>query len=246
MSDCCKSGFKWDGKPVGTETKLANVDAYVTGSNKDVAVLIVHDIFGWTFPNVRLLADHYASEAGATVYVGDFFGGEVVHPDTMSDPARLAAFDVGAFLGKNGKAVREPEIAACAKALKQELGFKKVGAVGFCYGGWAVFRLGAKGNALVDCVAANHPSLLEKSEVDAISVPVQVCATENDPFLAGEMIEYINKVIPTLGVEYDYQYFPGQVHGFASRADTSDPKQVKALERAKNATVSWLREHLSS
>ena len=189
----------------------------------------------------------------------------------MSDPARLAAFDIGAFLGKNGKAVREPEIAACAKALKQELGFKKVGAVGFCYGGWAVFRLGAKGlyqstltndlllyiwltvenlpitgNALVDCVAANHPSLLEKSEVDAISVPVQVCATENDPFLAGEMIEHINKVIPTLGVEYDYQYFPGQVHGFASRADTSDPKQVKALERAKNATVSWLREHLSS
>jgi hypothetical protein len=31
-----------------------------------------------TFPSVRLLADHYAQEADATVYVPDFFGGEVV------------------------------------------------------------------------------------------------------------------------------------------------------------------------
>jgi len=71
MSQCCLSGFKWDGTPVGKETKLANNDTYVTGSNKDVAIMIVHDIFGWTFPNLRLLADHYAQEANATVYLPD-------------------------------------------------------------------------------------------------------------------------------------------------------------------------------
>lgn len=71
MSACCKSGFQWDGTPVGKETKLANLPAYVTGTNKDAAVLVIHDIFGWTFPNIRLLADHYASEAGVTVYVPD-------------------------------------------------------------------------------------------------------------------------------------------------------------------------------
>ena len=36
-----------------------------------VAILMVHDIFGWTFPNARLLADHYAKEADATVYLPD-------------------------------------------------------------------------------------------------------------------------------------------------------------------------------
>lgn len=36
-----------------------------------VAILIVHDIFGWTLPNARLLADHYAKEADATVYLPD-------------------------------------------------------------------------------------------------------------------------------------------------------------------------------
>ena len=48
------------------------------------------------------------------------------------------------MVGKNGKEVRWPEIEACAKALKGELGFKKVGAMGYCYGGWAVFKLGDK------------------------------------------------------------------------------------------------------
>ncbi len=56
---------------MGKEIKLANNDTYVTGSNKDVAIMVVHDIFGWTFPNLRLLADHYAQEANATVYLPD-------------------------------------------------------------------------------------------------------------------------------------------------------------------------------
>lgn len=71
MSNCCKQGFRWSGTPVGKETTLAGLDAYVSGSNKNAAVLIVHDIFGWKFPNIRLLADHYADEAGVTVYVPD-------------------------------------------------------------------------------------------------------------------------------------------------------------------------------
>ena len=57
--------------PQGKETKLANLNAYVSGTNKEVAILLVHDIFGWTFTNLRLLADHYAQEVGATVYLPD-------------------------------------------------------------------------------------------------------------------------------------------------------------------------------
>lgn len=69
--DNCKSGFAWNGKTVGTEGKLGQNDAYITGTNKDAAVLIVTDIFGWTLPNVRILADHYAKEANVTVYIPD-------------------------------------------------------------------------------------------------------------------------------------------------------------------------------
>ena len=70
-SECCKKGFSWGGTPVGTETTLANNKAYVTGSSKTAAIILIHDIFGWTWANPRLLADHYAKECDATVYIPD-------------------------------------------------------------------------------------------------------------------------------------------------------------------------------
>lgn len=240
MSQCCLSGFKWDGKPIGTETKIGKNDTYVTGSNKEVAILMAHDIFGWTFPNARLLADHYAKEAGATVYLPDFFGGEVVSPETMEG----GKFDIKAFIGRNSKSIRFPEVESFAKSLKQEHGFKKLGAIGFCWGGWAVFQLGAKGNNLVDCISTAHPSLLTKEEIDAVAVPVQILAPEHDPQLTPELKAHANSVIPSLNVEYDYQYFPGLMHGFAVRCDQSDAKQKKGFERAKNAAVGWFAQFL--
>lgn len=75
ISPCCLRGFQWSGTPAGMVGRLASNNAYITGDNPDVAILVIHDLFGWEFPNTRLLADHLAREAGATVYVPDFFGG---------------------------------------------------------------------------------------------------------------------------------------------------------------------------
>ena len=72
---CCLQGFQWDGAPAGRIEKLANKEAYIIGDNPDAAVMIIHDLLGWTFPNMRLLVDHYAREASASVYVPDFFSG---------------------------------------------------------------------------------------------------------------------------------------------------------------------------
>ncbi|KIW19429.1 hypothetical protein PV08_00001 [Exophiala spinifera] len=110
MSECCKTGFRWMGTPEGKETKV-------------------------TFTNARLLADHYAKETDATVYLVDFFSGEVMTPDMMENLKKANAFSVRAFLGRHSKAVRGPKIFAAAKALKQELRYKTVGGIGFCYGG---------------------------------------------------------------------------------------------------------------
>jgi hypothetical protein len=60
-------------EPEGREGKLAGLDCYITGSNISVAILLIHDLYGWTFRNSRLLADHYAEEVGATVYVADLY-----------------------------------------------------------------------------------------------------------------------------------------------------------------------------
>jgi len=242
MSSCCKSGFQWEGKPIGTESTIADNKTYVTGNNKDVAILIVHDVFGWTLPNARLLADHYAKEADATVYLPDFFGGEVVSPEMLDDPERAKKFDLMGFIGRNSKDIRGPEIFAAAKQLKSQ--YKKVGAIGFCYGGWAVFQLGGKGQNLVDCISMAHPSLVDKKEISNVAVPTQILAPETDSMLTPELKTFCNETIPSLGVDYSYEFFPGLVHGFATRGDMNNKTQRDGLERAKNAAVHWFQQHL--
>ncbi|KAI4183146.1 MAG: hypothetical protein L6R41_005559 [Letrouitia leprolyta] len=241
MSQCCLSGFAWNGTPSGKEDKLGNLNAYIATppAKSDVAILFIHDIFGWKFTNNRLLSDHFAKEINATVYLPDFFDGEVVEEDTVYNDNKRAAFDFKAWAERHSKEKRGPAITEAARALKQDLGFKKVAAVGYCYGGWASFYLGAKGRSLIDCISIAHPSFLTKEEIDAVDVPVQILAPETDPQFTPELKAHANKVIPDLGLEYDYQYFPGLVHGFAARADLNNKAEKEGFERAKNAVVTW-------
>lgn len=241
MSECCKTGFNWNGSPTGTETTLADKPAYVTGSSKSAAIIIVHDVFGWTFKNLRLLADHFAKEADATVYLPDFFDNEIIEPSTMEDPEKRAKFDIPAFIGRNSKDKRGPEINKCAKTLKEQ--FPKVGAIGYCYGAWACLRLAAD-PTLIDAISIAHPSLVETTELDNVKVPVQIIVPENDPAFTPELKAHANKVIPTLGVYYEYVYFPGLNHGFAAKGDPKDAKQKFGLEKAKRDAVGWFNEFL--
>ena len=133
VNSCCLKGFAWDGKPTGHTSKLANYDTYVTGDISDVAVLFIHDLFGWTWLNTQLLADHFAREANAIVYVPDFFGGKSIDHGPIYD-GELEKLDIKTFMEPNTREKREPEIFECARALRAK--YKKVGAVGYCFGGW--------------------------------------------------------------------------------------------------------------
>ncbi|KAL9603192.1 MAG: hypothetical protein Q9179_002293 [Wetmoreana sp. 5 TL-2023] len=250
MSSCCVSGFQWNGSPQGTEGKLGNLNAYIAESqqgSRDIAILFIADLFGWTLNNNRLLADHFAKEVDATVYVPDFYDGEVVSEETMNDPKTRDHFlqhEFGAWVQRNSKETRASAIHEAAKVLKEELGFRKVGAIGYCWGGWAVFQLGAKGKNLVDCISTAHPSLLTKEEIDNVGVPVQILAPEHDSQFTPELKEHANKTIPALNVAYDYQYFPALAHGFAARGDRNNKMQKEGLERAKNAASCWFASQL--
>lgn len=150
--------------------------------------------------------------------------------------------DLTAFIGRNSKETREPEIVKCVQALRER--HQHIGAVGFCFGGWGVFRLGAKGRNLVDCISTAHPSFLERSEIDNIGVPVQIMAPEIDPMFTPDLKAYAIQAIPELGVPFDYQFFPDLDHSFAVRGDPHNAAERKGMERAKNAAVSWLRQWL--
>lgn len=243
LAPCCFQGFKWNGVPKGRTAKLAKYETYIAGDNPDMAVLLVHDAFGWTYPNIRLLADHFAQEIDATVYVPDFFDGEVLPFEPLAN-GEWDKFDFNGFVQRHTREIREPEIFEAARTLKQK--YKKLGATGYCFGGWAVFRLGAKEHqpALVDCITAGHPSLLTKQDIDEISVPVQILAPEHDPMYTAELKLHTFQTIPKLGIPLDYQHFPGVEHACLTRGSEKYAGELNAMVRGKNAAVSWLKQFL--
>ena len=250
FAPCCLKGFAWDGTPSGHEGTLSKNPTYITGTNPDAAVLYVHDALGWDFTNARLLADHFAREANVTVYVPDFFGGEVLDK-TLILQGRFEELDMVGFISRNNREIREPEIFACATALREK-GYKKIGAIGYCFGGWAVARLAAS-PPLVDAIVCAHPSWVTKDDIDAISVPVQFLSPEIDGQFSPELKLYaFQKLIlgkpvgkDGKGIPVEWVHFPDIQHGCLTRGDGSVEGEREAVIRGKNAAVSWWRQWLA-
>ena len=151
-------------------------------------------------------------------------------------------FDFGAWWGANNPDVRMPEILACARKLREQ--YSWIGVVGYCWGGLTGFKLASKPHAeLFNCISIAHPGSPTEDDVRGISLPFQVLSAEHDPTFSTEMKEYCNKEIPKLGVDYQYHYFPGMVHGFATKCDPTKDREKKALELAKNSVVFWMLNH---
>ena len=109
-------------------------------------------VFGWEFPNARLLADEYAKE-GFYVYLPDFHEGDSLHIDflqnvepplkkqeslTVVEKAKNAAVvpaTLGPWLLAHREAVSKPLIDGFVNTVRNTPGTNKIGAIGFCWGG---------------------------------------------------------------------------------------------------------------
>lgn len=242
MSDCCKIAFPWTGKATGRESRIAGLDTYIASiGTTDKCILMIHDIFGWKFNNSRLLADIYAKQLNATVYLPDFFGGEVIINDLL-DPEKNKHFDVMAFFGRNAKEIRFPEMQKVVKELSTD--YSKLGAVGFCYGGWAVLQLAAKENQPgVSFISTAHPSSTTPAEITSTTLPVQFLIPEYDPQFTSELRSLANEQAQlTFG---EYVDFPGVAHGFAVKGDPSNEVQRAALEKAMQQFLEFAKREFA-
>jgi dienelactone hydrolase len=92
------------------------------------AVLVLSDIFG-VYTNSQLLADDYAAN-GYLAIVPDLFHGDAVK---FSDVA-AGDFNIQTWLLNHSTAKIDPIVEAMIIYLRQELGVKRIGATGYCFG----------------------------------------------------------------------------------------------------------------
>lgn len=156
------------------------------------------------------------------------------------------------YLTAHSRSARSPEILACARHLRAQ--YPKLGATGYCYGGWAGFYLaseefspqGSNEPPLLDCLTIGHPSLLTEADIEAISprVPVQILAPEIDamyiPFLKKRTFE----VLQSKNVPFEYRHFPGVEHACFVRGDLKKKGEREAMERGLRSAVGWMGEWL--
>jgi len=91
----------------------------------------------------------------------------------MPDDAIEKGCDFAPWLGRHGPDVTDPIISTTIKALREEYRVKKIGAVGYCYGGRYVIRFLSKDKGL-DAGFAAHASLVQANEFEEVDRPLSL------------------------------------------------------------------------
>jgi len=239
-ASCCATGFKHEGTPVGELKNIDGVNTYITypkdNKTPEKAIVFVTDVFG-IYPNAQLLADEFAKSGYLTVIPDLFQGDQLSVADMESGKA-----DLGTWFPKHQPGNVDPVVEATIKYVRETLGVKKVGAVGYCFGAKYVVRF-LKANK-VDVGYAAHPSFVTHEELGAIEGPLSISAAETDSIFTTQLRHESEDTLIKAGHPWQINLFGGVSHGFAVRGDLSVKVQKWAKEQAFVQAVAWFNQYL--
>lgn len=137
----------------------------------------------------------------------------------------------------------DPVISKVISHMKSELGVKRLGSVGYCYGAKYVARFSAQGKGIdVGCMA--HPSFVEADEIKLMTAPLSIAAAETDEIFPAPKRRETEDVLKEMKIPYQICLYSDVAHGFAVRADMSDKRAKFAKEAAFLQHVQWLDEYV--
>lgn len=163
---------------------------------------------------------------------------------------RPEGFDIMEWHSKSGPQGKghgpgqvDPIVTKVIKEMKGNLGVKKIGAVGYCFGAKSVARFSAKGKG-VDVAAMAHPSFVDAAEIKAMEAPLSIAAAETDQIFPAEKRRETEDILKEHHIPYQVCLYSDVEHGFAVRGDPKNPKAKFAKEAAFLQHVQWFDEYL--
>jgi len=121
------------------------------------------------FPNTHSIADQFAAN-GYFVVIPDLFNGNTV---PLNPPE---GFDLMEWIKTEMPKVPtvDPIVEATIKEMRGPLGCKRIGGVGYCFGGKYVCRFLKEGR--LDAGYTAHPSFVDAKEIEGIKGPLSIAA----------------------------------------------------------------------
>jgi len=263
LCENCLAGHYIPGEPAGKIIKLDDVEYYVAtprDANKlkeGKVIVIFTDVFGIAINNNKLIADLLANEGGYTVYVPDIFNGELVAHDAIdlskseTPPTTFfQKFSVGLsfvpiipWFIRHRQSVTQPIVDKVLHHLKNREDIKRIGAVGYCFGGKYSILAGA--TDFVDVVAAVHPSMVGINDIKAITKPIAfLCAEHDQVFTEALRLQSEKALKEAAVVPHSFKVYPGTVHGFAARPNFGVPEIKSAFEDVHKQLIIHFDEYL--
>ncbi|KAH6785682.1 hypothetical protein C2S51_038137 [Perilla frutescens var. frutescens] len=223
---------------IGDEDEDDVIQAYfckAVKNNNATGILLLSDIFGFQDSATRDFAYRVACN-GYNVLVPDLFGGDWWSKDR---PQALL---------QEWIAEQKPErvaqaIFASAEWMKKELAgegiSKKLGVIGFCYGGGRVIDILAQDeDAYFGSGVSFYGTRIDSSAASKIKVPLLLMTGENDALCPITILEECTK----RNEESKMVVFRGRGHGFVHRPQT--PEEDADAEEAFLIMRNWLHDGL--
>jgi dienelactone hydrolase len=191
------------------KTKFEGVLVADDAAGSKPAILLVPNWLGVTDANVKQ-AELIASR-GYVVFVADMYG-TVARPKNMEEAGKVA----GAV--KGDRPLMRKRVAKALEvflAQKSSADAKRVGAIGFCFGGTAALELARSGGKIAGVVSF-HGGLSSPTPDDAKNITAKVLALHgaDDPNVPPEEVAGFEAEMRAAKVDWELVAFGNAVHSF--------------------------------
>ncbi|OOF96879.1 hypothetical protein ASPCADRAFT_206998 [Aspergillus carbonarius ITEM 5010] len=235
---CCTVGFLHEGQANGEIQEIASISSYVSyppDRSTNNAILFLTDAMGHRFINAQLIADQFAAN-GYFVVMPELFHGDPI-------PINYGAeFDIWGWYNNHLPPRVDPIVDTILGEMRTTLGCKRIGGVGYCFGGRYVCRYLKAGKLDAGFIA--HPTMVQADEVEGIEGPLSIAAAITDAVFTTANRHESEEIIRRLGMPFQINLFSDVEHGFAVRCDLSQRRQRFAKENAFGQAVAWFDEYV--